>query len=103
MKRDIDDEKNHSGGIGVIGVIILACAITIMVMLFVSIKQPTDPRTEIGESICHDNSFMFGGISSNGTLICKTNATFISDHYNMTAPVFEITIQVDWGYYGVKK
>lgn len=76
--------------------------IIIISVIAVVVSNPSRDRFDrmknISKEICENNSLLYGSFSGD-TIICKTNQTFVGEHYNMTAPVFEIKIQPDWDYY----
>ncbi len=82
---------------------IILVIVTIGFLWVGGVFEPKGNRPEIAKEICLNNSLMFGELKSDGSVICKTNNTFYGEHYNMTAPAFEIKIDVDWEHYGVGK
>jgi len=73
-----------------------------LVLVWVSSGLHYDQKEAIGKDICKNNSLVYGTLSGD-TIICKTNQSYVGEHYNITAPVFELKVKVDWDYYGVGK
>jgi hypothetical protein len=63
-------------------------------------RRDYDLREQIGFELCNTNNLIYVRLNSiPQTIVCKTNISLASEHYNISPESLEITITPDWGYY----
>jgi len=81
---------------GIIFVIVIASVIMVVISTRIGAQQTQFNGT--GRLICAENNLSFVS-ATNSTLICQINNNITKPHYNMTYPLEQVLIKVDWDYY----
>jgi flagellar basal body-associated protein FliL len=104
QKQMEEDKSTHTRfeNILIVAVIVI---ITIMVVVATEgMREHWDKQEQIGKQLCEINKFKYNRLDTMGqTIVCETNITYNSEHYNLSPETLEITITPDWSYYLPKK
>lgn len=98
---ELKDNKKTYTDIGSILTIVCIVALSLMLVWWSEgYRKDFDRKEQIGESLCETNNFIYVRMNSiPQTIVCKSNITYTSEHYNISPETLEIIITPDWDYY----
>jgi hypothetical protein len=97
-KMTDENELSDIPGWVIIGIIIIASIA--LVVVSETIKSDQTIIDNIGKELCQNLTFIYIRYDSpTKEVVCNTNSTFISDHFNATLQQLEVRIKPDWDYY----
>ena len=93
--------EDRASRLGDIAIVLGICALSvILVFATEGYRKTLDRQEQIGNILCETNKFKYDHIDSiHQTIVCHTNISVSTDHYNITPETLEVTIKPDWGYY----
>lgn len=98
MAEFLEDKASRLGDIAIV---LGICALSvILVFATEGYRKDLDKKELIGKDLCKTNNFIYDRIDSiHQTIVCQTNISVSTDHYNITPETLEVTIKPDWDYY----